>query len=99
MSSVFVSEDGHWKLGGMETVCKFAEATPEVTDNSARKKELLYFPSLLSMVILSVFKVLFYCPPQFLSTIQNVRETSTVPPEERVRLTGPSLILTLFYYW
>lgn len=77
---MFVSEDGHWKLGGMETVCKFSEATPEVRNPKMSFFRLTLLKSAHNTLVASSF----YFLPKFLGGIQSVREASCVPPEEQV---------------
>ncbi|XP_035684200.1 protein-associating with the carboxyl-terminal domain of ezrin-like [Branchiostoma floridae] len=44
MSSIYVSGDGSWRLGGFEHLCKFEQASPEYLDKGRHLRNPQYLP-------------------------------------------------------
>ncbi|XP_066293399.1 protein-associating with the carboxyl-terminal domain of ezrin-like [Branchiostoma lanceolatum] len=44
MSSIYVSGDGSWRLGGFEHLCKFEQATPEYLSKGRHLRNAQYLP-------------------------------------------------------
>uniref|UniRef100_A0A8B9I0S2 SCY1-like, kinase-like 3 n=1 Tax=Astyanax mexicanus TaxID=7994 RepID=A0A8B9I0S2_ASTMX len=86
MSSVFVSEDGHWKLGGMETVCKFAEATPEV--RIPLRILPIYFIILLISLLVS---------EELAESLRSMLQVSLLTPDPTARSPLSSLLTHEFF--
>ncbi|XP_069823492.1 protein-associating with the carboxyl-terminal domain of ezrin isoform X2 [Dendropsophus ebraccatus] len=86
LSSVFVSEDGHWKLGGMEMVCKLTEVSPESAEfgvlpvSLSHARDAFLFGRLVESLLAHV-KVQSDVLSSFKTTVKN----SLLNPEPELR--------------
>ncbi|XP_069718815.1 protein-associating with the carboxyl-terminal domain of ezrin isoform X2 [Phaenicophaeus curvirostris] len=100
LSSVFVSEDGHWKLGGMETVCNFSEATPESADfkilpNSYGHARDAYAFGTMVEALLTVLND--QVSADILSSFQQTLHTTLLNPDPKCRPPLSSLLSHEFF--
>ncbi|XP_073500182.1 protein-associating with the carboxyl-terminal domain of ezrin isoform X1 [Phyllobates terribilis] len=93
LSSVFVSEDGHWKLGGMEMVCKLTEVTPESAEfgivpvSLSHARDAFLFGRLVESLLAHVKE-----QSEVLSSFKNTVKNLLLNPEPELRLTLSSLL-------
>ncbi|KAG9483398.1 protein-associating with the carboxyl-terminal domain of ezrin [Eleutherodactylus coqui] len=86
LSSVFVSEDGHWKLGGMEMVCKLTEVAPESAEFGAlpvslsHARDAFLFGRLVESLLAHV-----QVQSEVLSSFKNTVKNLLLNPEPELR--------------
>jgi hypothetical protein len=69
---VYVTGNGHWKLGGFECACRFTEASPDFLKSISQIRNESSIPPEESVCI------------YFLKSISQIRNESSIPPEESV---------------
>ncbi|XP_068096279.1 protein-associating with the carboxyl-terminal domain of ezrin [Hyperolius riggenbachi] len=98
LSSVFVSEDEHWKLGGMEMVCKLTEAPTESAEfgilpvSLSHARDAFLFGRLIEDLLMHVND-----HNDVLSSFKNAVKNSLLNPEPELRPTL-SMLLSHDYF-
>lgn len=93
LSSVFVSEDGHWKLGGMEMVCKLTEVAPESAEfgvlpvSLSHARDAFLFGRLVESLLAHVKE-----QSDVLSSFKNTVKNLLLNPEPELRPALSSLL-------
>ncbi|XP_077132836.1 protein-associating with the carboxyl-terminal domain of ezrin isoform X6 [Ranitomeya variabilis] len=93
LSSVFVSEDGHWKLGGMEMVCKLTEVTAESAEfgilpgSLSHARDAFLFGRLVESFLAHVKE-----QSEVLSSFKNTVKNLLLNPEPELRPSMSTLL-------
>ncbi|XP_053325382.1 protein-associating with the carboxyl-terminal domain of ezrin isoform X2 [Spea bombifrons] len=98
LSSVFVSEDGHWKLGGMEMVCKLTEVAPESAEfgivpvSLSHARDAFSFGRLVESLL-----ALIKDQSEVVSSFKNTVKNSLLNPEPELRPALSALLSHTYF--